>query len=257
MFDAQEILTSERDDIINKLEKKLEDLESESERINTRLESVLEENEKYKEFTKVIFPELITDRLKGVNVSIIDTSSDYNYLDVKSMMELAGAKVNMISLYDKNIINNLNLVKDQLLDYESKMSDMEFIQSVLPELINEVIYNRVDGTISQLNKRNIIKIERNFDEETDYYILAGGAKITKDKKSQAISSSILDYLLKINHHVIAIEKENVEVSYMDSYKDREISTIDNVNTEIGMVSLIFTIEDDLENSINVTIAERK
>jgi len=53
---------------------------------------------------------------------------------------------------------------------------------------------------------------------------------------------IIDTAKALDKQVIGIEKENTNFSYMEAYKKFRISTVDNVNSNIGKVSLVLAME---------------
>ncbi|MTI48181.1 MAG: hypothetical protein FH761_10090 [Firmicutes bacterium] len=257
MFDAQELLTSEKEDMVEKLELKFENLQTENKEVNTKLNNALEKNRQYIDFTESILPELVENRLLGINIVVIETNNDYSYSDVTSILQLSGANVNKITLVDKNIINNMSFLKSQLFDADSNLDDSEVIQAIIPEFVNDIVNNRVSLMLNQIKKRNLVMVEGSTLENTDYFIVAGGAKKDNVHKSHTINNTIVDYLMINNYPLIAIEKDYVKSSFTQNYQDRKIDTINNINTAMGKASLVLILENNILNSKIQSTIERE
>ncbi len=257
MFDAQELLTSEKEDMVEKLELKFENLQTENKEVNTKLNNALEKNRQYIDFTESILPELVENRLLGINIVVIETNNDYSYSDVTSILQLSGANVNKITLVDKNIINNMSFLKSQLFDADSNLDDSEVIQAIIPEFVNDIVNDRVSLMLNQIKKRNLVMVEGSTLENTDYFIVAGGAKKDNAHKSHTINNTIVDYLMINNYPLIAIEKDYVKSSFTQNYQDRKIDTINNINTAMGKASLVLILENNILNSKIQSTIERE
>ncbi len=93
MLNAQDILSSQREDIIGQLETKFDYLKEENESIKKESKNIQTENETLSEFNRIVYLEMIKGKLEGLKVGIIETNDDYIYTEVNQTLQAAGASV--------------------------------------------------------------------------------------------------------------------------------------------------------------------
>lgn len=240
MFDAQEILLSQKEDIVGKLEERFEELREENMSMKKQVEIAMEENEKLYNFSRNIFPELVRDQLDGLRVSIIETNDTYIYSSVAQALEMAGAEVaSIITIKDKfNNEENLKQIYFQLIGEEPKNGNMD---TIINQLLGTAINGDDTNIIEILVSEGFIDIIGEYEEEIDYIVIAGGSEEKNDDRYNKVDRKIIDFSKKYNIPIVGIEKETVTYSYMSKYRDARISTVDNVDTIIGKTSLIMVM----------------
>lgn len=216
MFDAQEILTTERDGLVEALNEKFRSLELANRMQKNQISALLNENESYKDFNEYIFPQLIKNRLSGITVGFIQLNNDYSYSDIKDVISMAGGKIIPI--------NSL----------EASNSDFVFKNN---------IKNDIGDNLSDSN-------------EVDFYLIAVGCKEFNNTDIDLIENFLTKELAKNKPGIIAVEKNDVEFSYLDRFRNYNITTIDNIDSIIGKISLIFTLEKNTNNSQVKSIINR-
>ena len=75
-----------------------------------------------------------------------------------------------------------------------------------------------------------------FTGPPDFVILAGGSK-NKDEKVFKVDIPLIKKLREKSIPLIGVEASQIEHSYMEYYQKQGISTVDNVDTIIGQISL--------------------
>ncbi len=112
-FDAQEIITSQKKDIIMTLEDKYYYLRNENEKIKEELKTTKVQNENYENFSKKLLSLYMQGKLKGVNISIINTTDRYIYSDLLEVLETLGAHISsIITLKNEKIYSSIELNKE-------------------------------------------------------------------------------------------------------------------------------------------------
>lgn len=222
--DTQEFVLDQKENITDVLETQFENL------INEKL-SVKEENEELKlenaykdKYIESSYNFIIKNRLDNINIGIIETNSEYITSSIGRDLELAGAKVINLTTLNKSIVDkeNLNLLISEITE-----------KIIKGEENNEFIELKSEGYIDYIGK---------YDEPIDCLIVSGGSLDESIERINKIDKIIVDIGKNYNIPVIGIEKSNVAYSYMDEYKELNITTIDNVDMTIGKIAMILAME---------------
>lgn len=243
MFDAQDILMSQKEDIVTQLEERFDYLEEENKMVKEEIEKVNKENNQIKEFNRAIYSDVIRDKLNGIKIAIIETSDDYIYKGVSQTLELAGADVTSITTIKNNFYTDLDLLKE---NYEEE-NQIENVDNNIPNLsidsiVQEIITGQDNKVIETFKAEGLIDANGEYITAIDYIVLAGGRKEKDDTRFDTIDKKIIDICKKANIPVIGIEKESVDYSYIEKYKDNRISSVDNVDTIMGKVALVLAVD---------------
>lgn len=243
MFDAQDILMSQKEDIVTQLEERFDYLEEENKTVRDEIARVTKENEQIKEFNRVIYSDVIKDRLSGIKIAIIETSEDYIYKNIGQTLQAAGAEVTSITTIKNNFDSNLDLLNKT---YEKAMgfenADNNILRLSIDAIIQEIINGENNRALETFKMEGIIDATGTYLTPIDYLVIAGGRKEKDEARFDVIDKRIIDICKKLNIPVIGIEKENVQFSYIDKYKGNRISSVDNVDTIIGRVALVLAID---------------
>lgn len=242
MFDAQEILLSQKEDIVAQLEERFDYLEEENKQVKEEIDKITKENSIIKEFNRLIYKEVIKEKLTGLNIAIIETSGDYIYKELEETLELAGANVTSMTAINKNFETNLEQLRNIYEDtYTLIESNEDIIELIIVSITKEIILGEGDNIINKLNINGIIDAIGEYTTPINYIILAGGSR-EKDDRFNTIDIEIIKVCREMNIPIIGVERENVVYSYVENYIDNRISSVDNVDTIMGKVALVLAID---------------
>lgn len=243
MFDAQDILMSQKEDIVAQLEERFDYLEEENRTVREEISKVAKENELLKEFSKAIYGGVIKDKLSGLKIAIIETSEDYIYKGISQTLESAGAEVISIITIKNNFASDPELIKKTYeIATDGEILDNNILKNVIDKITEEIITGEDGRVIEAFKMEGLIEIIGEYNTPIDYIVIAGGRKEKDDTRFEVIDKRIIDVSKKLNIPIIGIEKENVNFSYIDKYKNNRISSVDNVDTIIGKVALILAMD---------------
>ncbi len=243
MFNAQDILLSQKEDIVTKLEERFDYIEKENKATKEEIDKVTKENNMLREFNKAIYGDVIKDKLVGMKIAIIETSDDYIYEGISQTLESAGADVTSITTIKNSFDSDLDLLK---IAYEKASGisnvDNNITKLAIDSIAQEIITGQNDKVIETFKSEGLIDATGGYNTNIDYLVIAGGRKDKDDTRFDAIDKRIISISKKANISVIGIEKEDVEYSYIDKYKANRISSVDNVDTIMGKVALVLAID---------------
>lgn len=241
MLNAQDILTSQREDIIGQLEAKFDYLKEENENIKEESKSIKKENERLSEFNRIVYSEMIKGKLDGLKVGIIETNDEYIYTEVNQTLQVAGATVLSNTTIKDELLIDVERLKEVYKSFTGKESS-NVVAEVINELAKSLISGQVTPLITALNEQGFVDITGAYGEPLDYVIIGGGSSEKSDDRYKLIDENIIEVSKKNNIPVIGIERSDVKNSYIEKYKDSRISSIDNVESTIGKITMILAMD---------------
>lgn len=240
-LDAQDFVLEQTEDIASKLEERLDFLQSENQDLKLTIKETGVENDNYKYFIESTYPEIIKNKLNGTRVAIIETKDDYMYSGIGQILEAANAKVINISTLTDRMMDEVAL-KNIYEELEIPIENNNLIANSVGELTKSIITGEESELMKKMLEQNMIDLIGGIDQPIDYLIIAGGSVREDKDRLFLVDKTIVDTSKGMNVSVIGVEKLKVKFSYMETYKDFKISTIDNVDTIMGKVSLVLAME---------------
>ncbi len=240
-LDTQSFVAEQKEDIATKLEERFDFLTNENQQLKLSLKEIEVENDNYKYFIDSTYEEIVKGRLNGSKIAIIETNDDYMYSGIGQILETAGANVINVTTINDRIMNE-EMLKDIYNELKVPISGNKLIASSIEELTKSLVTGEETEFVKKLIEKNFVDVVGVIDQPIDYVIVAGGS-IREDKERLTLIDQIIVNTVKnMDRSVVGIEKLKSNYSYMETYKSFRISTIDNVDTSIGKVSLILTME---------------
>lgn len=244
-IDTQDFIIDQNHSITNMLESQFEIIFNENQVLKDN-EKILDEENRYKdEYIESSYNFIIKDKLKGLNVGIIETNDDYITSGIGRDLELAGAKVANVTTLNSSIINKEQL--NQLFEDLNISIPKDSVETSITVITESIISGDFNPLLNFLSEENFIRATGNYNEEIDFLILCGGSFSESSKRINKVDKLVVDIGKKYNIPIIGIEKSNVNYSYISRYKDFNISTIDNIDMVIGKVAMILAMEGNPGN----------
>lgn len=243
MLDGQKVFSEQQETIINQLEQKFKDIQTENSNLKDNVQSLNKQLDYMNQYGKIVFPELVKGRLNGVKVAIIETNNDFIYPGLRNALMKAGATISSVTIF-KDDLNNLDQSeKDDLITNLSKYGNIDsnhLIES-LSEKLTEVLVTGQDGElITYLKDKGYIDFT-GTPGNTDFIVLAGGSNL-KNNNLNIVDIPIIRQSKILNVPIVGVEQSDVKYSYMDAYRKQHLSTVDNIDTIIGQTSLVMVMQ---------------
>lgn len=244
-LDSQKLYVEQQNSLIEEMTQRFDEIKQENIDLNNKITELQYNLNLYQKFSEGIFPFFAKDRLKGINVAIIETTDDYIYSSLKNTLVSAGANVaNITSIHGK--------IKDCYSDSvlkEMVMSDLslqELNDNDMPRFVSEIIAqniisNKYQDIMKYLSDNEYIETRGDYSFPVDYVIIAGGS-LEDDNLFNAIDIPIIKTVKKNQIPIAGVERSDVKISYIEGYKKEKISTVDNVDNVMGETSLIIVMQ---------------
>jgi len=245
MLDGQKVFSEQQTAIINELEQKFKDLQTENNNLKNTVQELNKQIGYYNQYHQIIFPELVADRLTGVKVAIIETTNEFIYSGMRNALLKAGATIESITVIKDSFDTGDELEVQNLIDFLSNkygvtVDEKHLNEFVASKLANAIVTGQDVDLIDYLKTNGYIDFT-GIPGNTDFVIIAGGSN-NKDNNVASIDIPIIKQVKLLNVPIVGVEQSDTKYSYIDAYKKQHISTIDNVEDIIGQTSLIMVME---------------
>lgn len=243
-MNTQEFIVDQQDIITDVVETQVNDLIDENKNLKDIIESLEKENEIKEEYINLSYEAILKDKLVGKKIGIISTNEDYITSSIGRDLELAGASVMNVTTLNQNITD------EQLLNSLYTKINMESSPMIIEDTVKNITNNIIKGTMitgessvlmDALESDGFLETIGNYEESIDYIIICGGSINDNQKRIIQVDKSIVQVANDNFIPIRGVEKSTVSYSYISSYQDLGISTVDNVDTIMGKVALVLSM----------------
>lgn len=251
-MNGQELYLEQHQALVNSLENKFTEYQQQSKDFQEEIKNLNIENEKKDNFIQDVFSELINKKLSDLNIAIIETTDNYSYNDIEKTLISSGADVPIRVRYTDKIFTitqeDLKYISD-LIGIELNEKS-EFVNLINNEIVSFIVYNKRTDIVQFLIDKEYIVFNLSEDSidkfSIDTAIVTGGSIKNRSKKigDMYIGINLIKKLHNQGIRVIGVEKTETEVSFVPKLKEINVSTVDNIDTLIGKISLVYLLKGD-------------
>lgn len=230
--------------VTTRLETQLENLRLKNETIQVTANNLEVDLNNQKEFNSKVFPALVSDRLAGANLAVIETNGYHSSGDLLDALEQAGAQVISTTSF-------LNYSSEQLNAELGKNLGLDLVQDEAGNSMASMIASITAGAIisgemtkiEQLLQANIIQVAGSYGLPLGGIVITGGSQDEKSSRLEELDRQVIDVFQSANIPVYGVEETTAGYSYIDFYqKQRLAATVDNIDTIPGKLALILSID---------------
>jgi len=248
-----EALSKQQSEIIKNLDEEFQQLKTKNDSLQ---ESLNASQKNYNDLVTYIdnnYTYLIQNQLEEKNIGVINTTQDYDYkIDVSDIITHAGGNL-VFDITIKDDILNENKLKEISDEFGTEVESTEQLSNYIGQLLKD---NKNEAALLKLEELGIIKINKFNDNYNtlDSLILTGGSQNSKENNENIkhVDIPLIKYFKQNKVYTIGVEQLEVENSYISSYIENKIPTIDNINQGTGKLSLILSLQNKLTGNYGVT-----
>ncbi|MGL4912189.1 MAG: copper transporter [Romboutsia sp.] len=234
-------LSKQQANIISDLDNKFEDLKTTNDNLEESLSSLTTDYDKAIEFINNNSDKIIVDGLLDKNIGIISTNENYDYsTEIEEIITKANGKIAFNIIITNNIEN-----KEKMEELSTKLDiELKTTQDLVKYISECLKLEDGESKLQELQTLELIKLNYISSEFLNYdsVILSGGNETKADeKKFKLIDETLIASLKEQNKNIVAVQKTNAKISYVDMYAKNKITTIDNMDEGIGQVSLVISL----------------
>ena len=236
-------LSKQQASIINDLDSKFNKLKDTNDSLEKSLDNLKGEYNKAIDFINENVDSLVLNRLTDKSIGIISTNQDNNYTaSIDDIITKANGKVAFDIVLKNNIYNEKKLEELSAklnIEFKSTKDVMVYIEQVLSE-------KSAAEKLKNLENLEIIKVNVLNDNYQNYdsIVLAGGNNGKSGKEQyEKIDKVLIDTLKDKEKNIIGVQESNAKFSYVELYSEEKITTVDNIEENIGKLSLVMLLQD--------------
>lgn len=234
-----EILSNQQVKLVEDLDAKLNELRIENDELQIDFQQQASLNESYTDLLDNYSDMLLKDLLIGRNIIILQSTDDYSFPELNEFYAASGVNIGYHAVLKPIETNqNINPVKYPEI-FEGDIID----SSKLYTMITEDLINKNNERIGMYAQDGIIEIVYQNESEIPIsnLILVGGSLEKDQEIIENMDNSVISAAKRLNINIIGAEDSTAVNSYIQDYKNQELSTVDNLDQTIGKISLAFLI----------------
>lgn len=202
------------------------------------------------DYCRAMMPTVVKGKLIGRNVAIIRTG-DYDEIEgpVKQALEYAGAHVSSVTIMSRKFkFDDAQGIAQALANSGIAVGDgVEARDKLFAILAQALVRASYSQLTPKLEEGGIAQFSGDYFRANRLVILVGGASREKGMSAEMVDSRLVDQLQKLGATVVGCEGTNAKASYVPAWRKKGIATIDNADTAMGQVALIFALNGENAN----------
>ncbi|SHK06260.1 copper transporter [Desulforamulus aeronauticus] len=240
---GNEVIAERQKQLADRLEVQLEELRQKNEAVQARANNLEIDNNIQRQFEKQVLPPLITGKLTGKRIAIVETNSYGFRDDLVNTLSMAGATVQSVT----TILDGFDVTghKEQLRSELgiNDQNDNDMMSFLAKETARGILTGEKQALLNTLSQSELLKLSGDYGVPVDAVIFIGGSQDQTLVKTEIVDYPMMDYFLQQKLPVFGVEETNVTYSYMKSYQKKRVSTVDNVESAPGQLALVLAIAD--------------
>jgi len=240
---VNDAIIQQQKQMVNNLNRDFEQMRQDHKVAQEEIESYKSALNISKQFEDQVLPALLSGKLAGKNIAVIETSNYDFHNDWIDTMGMTGANVVSITTvlegFDLSQEETRNSIKTKLMLKDASEG------AVSQELAREI----AEGVISAQNLENLhyfeqlglIKNSGEYGVPIDAVIFVGGSQEEVGERCANLDLPMMNYFLERNVPVFGVETSDVAYSYMKEYQKLKVSTVDNIDMIPGQLSLVMSV----------------
>jgi hypothetical protein len=230
------MLTKQQEKLMASIRTDIDNINSQNLLLQTQLKQL-------EEFQNQVFPFSIKDRLGGKKVGIVRLTDDQGQLvgQIDKALAQAGAQTFVLEIKVKSLdFSDKELVGQLRAGFEStETAERDFERTFWLRLGNELMGEQPPDLIQTLIESGLIDLDLAELPVENLVVPAAPRGETNGR-----DAFFLDGLSQVGRgRIIGVETQDTKPSRMAAYKLRHVSTVDNVDTVPGKISLVYLLEE--------------
>jgi hypothetical protein len=230
------MLTKQQEKLMASIRTDIDNINSENLLLQTQLKQL-------EEFQNQVFPFSIKDRLAGKKVGIVRLTDGQGQLvgQIDKALAQAGAQTFVLEIKVKSLdFSDKELVGQLRAGFEStETAERDFERSFWLRLGNELMGEQPPALLQTLIETGLIDLDPAEVPIENLVVPAAPRGETNGR-----DAFFLDGLSQVGRgRIIGVETQDTKPSRMAAYKLRHVSTVDNVDTVPGKISLVYLLQE--------------
>jgi hypothetical protein len=230
--------------IVERLTRRLDDLNA---RFTTEIVPLREENRRKADFISALVPVILQNRLTGANVAIVQTG-DYpeTTFKVRETLTQAGATINSTLLIPRDFADRLSdSLPAMLPKLRAAHPGLTAEKTAIMRLMATMLAKGVpESDLKAFAEAGLLEYEGDFTRANNFIVLVCGASEESENRAEQVDKPLIQALKQMEITVVAVEPEQVGISYITALQQSGITTIDNADTDMGRIALALALRGE-------------
>ena len=237
-------LSKQQSEVLSEFEDRFDSLNQEKADLNTQIEDLTKEQEKLTSYISQNYNLLITNALTDRNTGIIITNEKNDYSeDIENLIKDADGHL-AFNIVVRDTIEDEKKLKTLSNDIDKEIKTSQDCINYIIDCLNG---DNAQKDLEKLQELELIEIKSLSDDYASYdsAILVGENEDENMQKTfQVTEKNIISKLKSEKKYLVAVQREASNSKFLKLCSDSKISTIDNIDSEIGKISLSMLIKDE-------------
>ena len=237
-------LSKQQSEVLSQFEEKFDSLNEEKSDLNKQIDSLNEKYGKLKTYVSQNYNLLIADALTNKNTGIILTNEKNDYSEeLESTIKEANGNL-AFNIVIKDTIENSEKLKEAA---EATGIEIKSSQDCINYIIDSLNGETANSDLEKLAKLDLIEIKSLNKDYASYdsVVLVGENEDENMKNSFEVKEkNIISKLKSEKKYLVAVQREESTSEFIKLCSDLNISTIDNIDSEVGKISLTMLVKDE-------------
>ena len=225
-------LSKQQSEVLSQFEEKFDSLNEEKSDLNKQIDSLNEKYDKLKTYVSQNYNLLIADALTNKNTGIILTNEKNDYSE------------ELENTIKKDTIEDSEKLKEAA---EATGIEIKSSQDCINYIIDSLNGETAKSDLEKLAKLDLIEIKSLNKDYASYdsVVLVGENEDENMKNSFELKEkNIISKLKSEKKYLVAVQREESTSEFIKLCSDLNISTIDNIDSEVGKISLTMLVKDE-------------
>ena len=237
-------LSKQQSEVLSQFEEKFDSLNEEKSDLNKQIDSLNEKYDKLKTYVSQNYNLLIADALTNKNTGIILTNEKNDYSEeLESTIKEANGNL-AFNIVIKDTIEDSEKLKEAA---ETTGIEIKSSQDCINYIIDSLNGETAKSDLEKLAKLDLIEIKSLNKDYASYdsVVLVGENEDENMKNSFEVKEkNIISKLKSEKKYLVAVQREESTSEFIKLCSDLNISTIDNIDSEVGKISLTMLVKDE-------------
>ena len=237
-------LSKQQSEVLSEFEDRFDSLNQEKADLNTQIEDLTKEQEKLTSYISQNYNLLITNALTDRNTGIIITNEKNDYSEeIENLIKDADGHL-AFNIVVRDTIEDEKKLKTLSNDIDKEIKTSQDCINYIMDCLNG---GNAQKDLEKLQELELIEIKSLSDDYASYdsAILVGENEDENMQKTFEVKEkNIISKLKSEKKYLVAVQREASNSKFLKLCSDSKISTIDNIDSEIGKISLSMLIKDE-------------
>ncbi|MDR1773553.1 MAG: copper transporter [Clostridioides sp.] len=229
--------------MIQELDKNFNELSKKDDELQKSLDEYKGKYSKSIAYLESKSTQLIGNMLEDKNIGIICLNGDKDTSEkLLNTLNTSGANTTFnISITDS--INDEKKLKEVANEIGIKVEDTK---GMIDYIVNSITTQNNVEAINKLKDSGMIEINFIANSYADFeslVIVEGDKSKSASEKFEQLDAFLVEAVQAKEKHIIEVQNSNVKTSYVTEYEKKGVTTIDNIDQNVGFLSLAILVSD--------------